>query len=254
MFGPHIPKSASQEPSTPTCSDPGAAAEAILPHTLQHWFLLANLHVWMLSVRLRALDPAHGHSASHIQGLIDHLFMDVEDRIRLVLQPPSTHVEPYTARSTFYPSPTHPLRSRGAPERLVSTQMKVFREQYRGMGVALDYALATNSDHHMAAALWRNILGARGREGLGLSDTASGRSADTAANGEALVESKPSSDATAVPHDPLGAPLPSSSYLSFPPFLLQITAYVRRNLARLDAIEDEAFVHGKHSSRDKKRY
>lgn len=123
----------------------------------------------------------------------------------------------------------------------MSTQMKVFREQYRGMGVALDYALATNSDHHMAAALWRNILGARGREGLGFSDATTTLKGVA---GEALVESKPSSDATAVPHDPLAAPLPSSSYLSFPPFLLQITAYVRRNLARLDAIEDEAFVHG----------
>ena len=46
---------------------------------------MTNLHVWMLTVRLRALPGPHGKH--YIQALIDHFFYDVEDRIRAVLQP-----------------------------------------------------------------------------------------------------------------------------------------------------------------------
>jgi len=74
------------------------ALELSLPRTFQSWFTITNLHVWMATVRLRALPPSHGRA--FIQGLIDHFFLDVEDRLRAVL-------------------------GKKAPERLVTRQMKV---------------------------------------------------------------------------------------------------------------------------------
>ncbi|KAF9220681.1 hypothetical protein BS17DRAFT_803957 [Gyrodon lividus] len=59
--------------------------ECALPPTFQSWFTITNLHVWLLTVRLRALPAPHG--LNHIQGLIDHFFQDVEERVRTVLQP-----------------------------------------------------------------------------------------------------------------------------------------------------------------------
>ena len=90
-----------------------------------------------------------------VSGLIDHFFLHVEDRIRQAL-------------------------SRKAPERLVSRQMKIFREQWVGLGLSLDYSLglsspsaqalagpkAADADAEMAAAIWRNFLGARGAQGI----------------------------------------------------------------------------------------
>ena len=59
--------------------------ECALPPTFQSWFTVTNLHVWLLTVRLRSLLAPHG--LNHIQGLIDHFFQDVEERVRTVLQP-----------------------------------------------------------------------------------------------------------------------------------------------------------------------
>ena len=77
--------------------------------------------------------------------------MDVEDRIRKVLP-------------------------RNASERLVTRQLKIFRDQWIGLGVSLDYALALScpsvqstqgcSDQEIAAVVWRNFLGARGAQGI----------------------------------------------------------------------------------------
>ena len=91
-----------------------------LPPTFQSWFTITNLHVWLLTVRLRALPTPHG--TNYVQGLIDHFFLDVEDRIRAAL-------------------------SKKAPERVVTRQMKIFREQWNGLGLTLDYALGLSSPY-----------------------------------------------------------------------------------------------------------
>lgn len=161
------------------------------------------MHVWLLTVRLRALPAPHGKQ--HIQGLIDHFFQDVEERLRFVLQPgilpprssspvsPSlascaedgSYLSPYPP-SSFYttPAPLAPqssfpshkaykeavklqARSR-APERLITRQMKILKEQWAGLGMSLDLGLV-RGDAEMAAAVWRNLLGARGARGIGLS-------------------------------------------------------------------------------------
>src|SRR6266404_5619349 len=141
--------------------------ECHLPPTFQSWFTVTNLHVWILTTRLRALPASYAQT--HIQGLIDHFFLDVEDRIRQVLQPqsqlpprkpaaaPTTSSTTASTPSTSFdgttptPGTQNGAQKRGrAPEALVTKQMKVFREQWAGLGVALDLALAQDSDAAMA--------------------------------------------------------------------------------------------------------
>ena len=98
---------------------------------------MTNLHVWLLTVRLRALPTPHGQN--YVQGLIDHFFIDIEDRVRAVLQPvspgslaPPQNLAPYTSRSDFYriANAMSKKNAKGrTPESLVTRQMKIFKEQ-----------------------------------------------------------------------------------------------------------------------------
>jgi cytochrome b pre-mRNA-processing protein 3 len=194
-------------------------SECALPPTFQSWFTVTNLHVWLLTVRLRALPAPHG--LNHIQGLIDHYFQDVEERVRAVLQPgvlpprltsdasltpsssPETkhraelskYVSPYP-NNTFYtfPSPVPPpdtflspaayakaeKRAR-APESLITRHMKIFREQWAGLGMSMDLGLV-KGDAEMAAAIWRNLLGGRGARGISLTGAGANPSPSEAEN------------------------------------------------------------------------
>ena len=186
----------------------GTITECALPPTFQSWFTVTNLHVWLLTVRLRALPAPHG--LNHIQGLIDHFFQDVEERVRGVLQPGvlpprlpadpsltpsvssetkhraelSKYVSPYPNGAFYtFPSPVPPpdtfpspaayakaeKRAR-APEKLVTRHMKIFKEQWAGLGMSMDLGLV-GGDAEMAAAVWRNLLGGRGARGISLPGT-----------------------------------------------------------------------------------
>ncbi|KAI9567153.1 ubiquinol-cytochrome C chaperone-domain-containing protein [Boletus coccyginus] len=112
-----------------------ALKECALPPTFQSWFTVTNLHVWLLTVRLRALPAPH--RLNHTQGLIDHFFQDVEERARAVLQPGN----------------------------LITRHMKIFKEQWAGMGMSMDFGLV-RGDAEKAAAIWRNLLGGRGARGI----------------------------------------------------------------------------------------
>ncbi|KAH9018118.1 hypothetical protein EDB85DRAFT_2294643 [Lactarius pseudohatsudake] len=240
-----------------------------LPPTFQSWFMVTNLHIWMLTTRLRALPAPHAQA--HIQGLIDHFFLDVEDRIRQVLQPqsqapgqtPASAAEPTTAPSrptTFYgasPTPNTPhggasaAQKRGrAPEALVTKQMKIFREQWAGLGVALDLALAQSSDAELAAAMWRNLLGARGAQGLALAlaptspvpefrRAVNPGGAVARLSEAARVREETRDDGSGV-HD--FGPEERDAYVQFPETMLVLTAYVRAEIARLAAIPDEKIM------------
>ncbi|KAJ3485399.1 hypothetical protein NLJ89_g11902 [Agrocybe chaxingu] len=96
------------------------------------------------------------------------------------LQPPTSFElpTPYTFKSTFYINPYAPLpegeagkkkaKPRGrAPDRIVIRQMKIFKEQWMGMGISLSLG-RVKSDQEPAAAIWRNLLGARGAGGIAL--------------------------------------------------------------------------------------
>ncbi|KAI0293608.1 hypothetical protein BC826DRAFT_1105033 [Russula brevipes] len=232
------------------------AEECHLPPTFQSWFAVTNLHVWMLTTRLRALPAPQAQA--HIQGFIDHFFIDVEDRIRQVLRPQS---EPQPERSTpkppraasFYSTPnpatTPPpgAKKHGrAPEALVSKQMKIFREQWAGLGVALDLALAQGSDAVLAAAMWRNMLGARGAQGLAqaLAPTSPVPEFRRAVNpggavarmSEAAWAREERRDDGSGVHD--FGPEERDAYVRFPETMLVLTAYVRGEVARLAAIPE----------------
>jgi len=230
---------------------------------------VTNLHIWMLTTRLRALPAPHAQA--HIQGFIDHFFLDVEDRIRQVLQPQSQPPEQLpltptpngalptapTRPTPFYSATSTPDKPNGgaqkrgrAPEALVTKQMKIFREQWAGLGVALDLALAQGSDGALAAAIWRNLLGARGAQGLALAlaptspvpefrRAVNPGGAVARLSEAARVREETRDDGSGV-HD--FGPEERDEYVRFPETMLVLTAYVRAEVARLAAIPDEKII------------
>jgi cytochrome b pre-mRNA-processing protein 3 len=244
-------------------------AECHLPPTFQSWFTITNLHVWLLTVRLRALPKPHG--PEHIQGLIDHFFIDVEDRIRAVLQPGPT--PPYTSASGFYINPNtapesesesqaepnadgNPRKPRGrAPDRLVSQQMKIFKEQWAGMGMSLDLGLI-QGDADMAGAVWRNLLGARGARGIAFEPPSSssqqhfrrsinlvGGKVENVAKVDArgLDVEEARDDGSGV-HDFAWSEV--DKYLRYPEVMVDVISYLRRELVRLERLSDEEVMSG----------
>jgi cytochrome b pre-mRNA-processing protein 3 len=249
------------------CAPPGTI-ECHLPPTFQSWFTVTNLHVWILTTRLRALPAPHGRA--YIQGLIDHFFLDVEDRIRQVLQPrprspenqtsPNTNTTPITTTpsrpASFYEpnSSTLPdattVKKRGrAPEALVTKQMKIFREQWAGLGLSLDLALAEGSDAMLAGVIWRNFLGARGAQGFALalapsSPTLAAPEFRRAVNQARMSETERAreerrDDGSGV-HD--FGPEDRDAYVRFPETMLVLMAYIRSEVARLADISDERIM------------
>ncbi|KAH9850533.1 hypothetical protein C2E23DRAFT_835582 [Lenzites betulinus] len=258
--------------------------ECDLPPTFQSWFTVTNLHVWLLTVRLRALPPPHG--TNYVQGLIDHFFIDVEDRVRAVLQPvspnsyaPPQNLVPYTRATAFYRianraanaanveaaaaasesggAGSGKMRPRGrAPESLVSRQMKIFKEQWAGMGMSLDLGLV-RSDTELAAAVWRNLLGARGARGIAY--TASTPSSSAGAPAPAFrrtvnfaggkveklskiaklrggLEAEERRDDGSGVHD--YPPSQADRYVAYPERMAAVVEYIRRELVRLEQISD----------------
>lgn len=229
-----------------------------LPPTFQSWFTITNFHVWLLTVRLRALPSPHGKA--YIQGLIDHFFLDVEDRIRAVLQPRANPPEPYTFKSAFYSNPNAPSLSSSkeaksivlnrAPDRLVSQQMKIFKEQWAGMGLSFDLGLV-KGDMELAAAVWRNLLGARGARGIALEPTAPGTQFRRSVNlvgGEVVNVAKIDIEQEEVKDDGSGVfdfpPRDSDKYVAFPEVMLDLVAYMRRELVRLEGLSDDEIMNG----------
>lgn len=219
----------------------------------------------MLTVRLRALpDPLGKH---YVQALIDHFFYDVEDRIRTVLQP-TVRLPPRVAppavtygRETlpevvpsFYTLPNRDNLPKGnAPERLVTRQMKIMREQWAGMGMSFDLGLV-RGDADMAAAVWRNLLGARGARGIvyptspqaGTPEKPYFRRSVNLVGGEIDkvskldkegLEAEEARDDGSGVHD--FVPTEAGLYVEYPELMADIIAYCRRELVRLEKIPDE---------------
>ncbi|KDR79583.1 hypothetical protein GALMADRAFT_243686 [Galerina marginata CBS 339.88] len=235
--------------------------DCFLPPTFQSWFTVTNLHIWMLTVRLRALPQEHGKP--YQQALVDHFFIDIEDRIRTVLQPPAEPTKPYTFDSPFYVKPNVPSPGATlpngkpkplgrAPDRIVTQQMKIFKEQWTGMGLSFDVGLV-KGDMEMAGAVWRNLLGARGAQGIDYADanpstTAVYRRAVNLVGGEVVNVAKIDLDKEEVTDDGSGVhdfpPSETDRYLSYPEVMLDVVGYVRRELARLERVSDEDIISG----------
>ncbi|KAJ4490706.1 hypothetical protein J3R30DRAFT_124203 [Lentinula aciculospora] len=226
--------------------------ECDLPPTFQSWFIVTNLHLWMLTVRLRALPEPHGKF--YVQFLLDHFFLDIEDRIRAVLQPAIPPRDPYTFFTSFYVNPNIPKdgklkRGSRAPERLVTRQMKIFKEQWMGMGMWFDYGLVTN-DMELASAVWRNLLGARGSQGIAYPDSNPPKFrrgvnlvGGAVENPEKIdLEKEQSRDDGSGVHD--YSPDEIDKYVRYPELMLDIVIYMRREIARLEKISDEEIMEG----------
>ncbi|KAL0576648.1 Serine carboxypeptidase 3 [Marasmius crinis-equi] len=228
--------------------------ECDLPPTFQSWFTVTNLHVWMLTVRLRALPDPHGKY--YVQFLLDHFFLDIEDRIRAILQPSIPPATPYTPFSSFYVNPNIPKdgklkRGSRAPERLVTRQMKIFREQWMGMGMSFDLGLV-KSDAELAAAIWRNLMGARGARGITypISDIPSPtfRRSVNLVGGSVVNPEKVDFEKEETTDDGSGVhdypPDQVDKYVRYPELMLEIVTYIRRELVRLEGISDEDIMEG----------
>jgi len=179
--------------------------ECRLSPTYQTWFQIANLHVWLVRTRYRSLAVSHGKI--YDQELVNHFFLDVEDRMRSAL-------------------------NHKAPERIVKGYMKEMRDQWTGATFSYDLGLV-GSDTEMSGAVWRNIFASRGLDGKGEVIGKPGK----------VGESRPVEDSTA--EDPITNANLSDATLAELPFHLYIfTAYIRRELRRLEALSDEQVISG----------
>lgn len=146
--------------------------------------------------------------------------------------------------------------------------MKILREQWAGLGLAFDYALGLsspyapsnaitsptqNGDTEMAAAIWRNLLGARGAHGI--DDPGTGRvrralniSGEYGApklskeNPDVALQKLEETDDQSGVYDFSGNDL--DYYVRYPELMLTLTNYVRRELVRLDGISDKSILNG----------
>lgn len=153
-----------------------------------------------------------------------------------------------TEGSSNTPVAAQPQKLTRAPDRLVTQQMKIFKEQWAGMGLSLDVGL-TQGDMEMAGAMWRNILGARGARGIALVDDS--RTFHRAVNlvgGEVINVAKINLEKEEFEDDGSGVhdfpPEESEKYLAYPELMHDLVAYLRRELVRLESISDEEILQG----------
>lgn len=100
-----------------------------LEPTFNNWAQISLLHMWLVTVRLRAF-PAATAGAWH-QHLINHFFFLAEDRLATV----------------------HNMSMKGFRQRT----LKDLFAQWRGLTVAYDEGMARPNDAILAAAVWRNV-------------------------------------------------------------------------------------------------
>jgi cytochrome b pre-mRNA-processing protein 3 len=129
--------------------------------------------------------------------------------------------------------------------------MKILREQWAGLGLSLDLALAQSSDAILAGAIWRNLLGARGAQGLALALEPSlspptspvpefRRAVNQARMSEAELAREERRDDGSGVHD--FGPEDRDAYVRFPETMLILTTYVHAEVARLADISDEKIM------------
>lgn len=150
---------------------------------------------------------AVSHGKIYDQELVNHFFLDVEDRMRTAL-------------------------NHKAPERIVKGYMKEMRDQWTGATFSYDLGLV-GTDAELSGAVWRNIFASRGLDGKGEVIGKPGKVGETrpvedTENTELLTNAN-LSDATL-------AELPFHLYI--------FTAYIRRELRRLEALSDEQIMTG----------
>jgi len=124
------------------------------------------------------------------------------------------------------------------------------------MGLALDLGLV-KGDMEMAGAVWRNLLGARGAQGIafpepdGVGSSTPARTFRRSVNlvgGEVVNVAKVDFEKEEAKDDGSGvhdfAPEEVDLYLQYPQAMLDVVTYVRRELVRLEKISDKQIMNG----------
>ena len=121
------------------------------------------------------------------------------------------------------------------------------------MGLSLDLGLV-KGDMELAGAVWRNLLGARGAQGIAYPDASPSSSTPhfrrsvNLVGGEVVnvakvdIEKEETKDDGSGVHD--FSPEEVDNYLTYPQVMLDVVAYLRREIARLDKVSDEAILNG----------
>ncbi|EGN97315.1 hypothetical protein SERLA73DRAFT_183995 [Serpula lacrymans var. lacrymans S7.3] len=136
--------------------------------------------------------------------------------------------------------------------------MKIFREQWAGMSLSFDLGLV-KGDTEMAAAVWRNLLGARGARGILFDEPSSPSSSSPASastsyyrrsinlvggssspiratDSQGLLLSEAQDDNSGVHDFSPGAD--SDKYVTYPEVMERVIGYVRREVVRMESVED----------------
>ncbi|KAG0701451.1 hypothetical protein DFH29DRAFT_1000198 [Suillus ampliporus] len=129
-------------------------------------------------------------------------------------------------------------RSR-APEKLITRQMKILKEQWAGMGMSLDLGLV-KGDAEMAAAIWRNLLGARGASGIGLNQEGDGIGGLVEDVRKVDVDKEELKDDNSGVHD--FAPSENDRYITYPELMATLVSYIRRESVRLERLDDNVIM------------
>lgn len=125
--------------------------------------------------------------------------------------------------------------------------MQILKEQWAGLGMALDLGLAMG-DAEMAGAVWRNLLGARGARGIPYSISPGFRRSINPLTGgkmsaarlkllERGIESEEAKDDNSGVADYSKDQL--DKYVAYPELMMDIVAYIYRELKRLEGISDD---------------
>jgi cytochrome b pre-mRNA-processing protein 3 len=129
--------------------------------------------------------------------------------------------------------------------------MKIFKEQWAGMGLSFDLALV-NGDQEMAGTIWRNLLGGRGARGIAYPNsegqTIQYRRAVNLVGGEVVNVAKLDVDKEETMNDGSGVhdfpPPEVDKYVAYPELMLDLVAYIRRELIRLEQVSDHDIMSG----------
>ena len=167
-----------------------------------------------MRTRYRALPATHGRT--YDQELINHFFLDVEDRMRAAL-------------------------AHKAPERIVKGYMKEMRDQWAGATFSFDLGLV-GSDAELSGAIWRNIFACRGLDGRGEAIGKPGKSSEPRAVAGDNVAANPAEAEESQSF--IGSKLSDSALADLPFHLYVFTAYVRREIQRLESLPDEQVLAG----------
>jgi cytochrome b pre-mRNA-processing protein 3 len=150
-----------------------------------------------------------------LQALIDFFFADIEERLRSLL-------------------------GKRISERTITGYMKEYRELWNGSQLALDVGLV-GGDWELGGAVWRNLFDAKGWD-LGGRRGEDGQLLPSLPSSSTASTPESSSQALGPKSETNNAPESTSNLPVLPEHIYTLTAYLRRELKRLEEVPDEEII------------